>query len=457
MASEEIRKKWGTIFMGEREASVEQLNALQEPLRREQRKKEETEDYMERVRARAVDRARQILGEAYTERQKVLDEAKAEIAARKRQAAEECAKLKAEGETVRQLAQAELEKAKEELEKAEKIREEAHEEGFQAGMDKAGVELQEFRAEMGQSLAAVMRGIERERKNILAAWREDLATMAQCAAQAGTGWLLQSEHEAILKALVFQALDLLENRSAVTMRVNPSDEASVSDMFRAARERAPELKQWVVTGDPNIEAGGIVAETPSGSVDLQRRNFREMVDGILCHLGLPELAADADGDAKLREIVEREVAHIASLTPEPEQLYVEPEPSPERAEESQPPVAEIPGEAEPAPEEMEVEPQEPEVEEFPERIEPEAADPTLAALEDELFSLDDEPALPQEPLEQLSAEAELPVEEQSEEIAGQEAAEAAQQQVLSSGAKLPGEENPPEEPDQQALAEGGFV
>ena len=56
MAADEARKKWGTIFMGEREASVEQLDAMQEPLRRDKIRKEQTEDYMERVRKRAADR-----------------------------------------------------------------------------------------------------------------------------------------------------------------------------------------------------------------------------------------------------------------------------------------------------------------------------------------------------------------------------------------------------------------
>lgn len=315
MASEEIRKKWGTIFMGEREASVEQLSAMQEPLRREKQKKEQTEDYMERVRARAADRAREILGAAYTERQDVLQEAKNEIAALKRQAAEECARLKAEGEAARKLGQAELERARQEREKAEQIRLAAHDEGFESGMDKAGQELHEFRAELGQSIAAVLGAIERQRKHILETWREELVTLTQCVAQAGTGFILQKEHETILRNLVFQALDLLENRSIITVRVNPEDEAQVADMFRAARERAPELKQWIVTGDSNIERGGLVAESGSGSVDLQRQNFREMIGNILVHLGLPDSSSPEETSA-MRELVEKEVAHIASLTPE---------------------------------------------------------------------------------------------------------------------------------------------
>lgn len=318
MASEEIRKKWGTIFMGDREASVEQLNAMQEPLRREKQQKEQAEDYMERVRARAADRAREILGAAYTERQKVLEEARLEIVGLKRKAMEECARLKSEGDAARKLAEAELSRAEEEKSAAVKIREAAHAEGFQAGMEQAGAELHEFRAELGQSVANLMRSIERERKKILQAWRDDLATVTRCAVQAGTGMILEKEHDAILSNLVFRALDLLENRSLVTLRVNPADEAAVADMFRAARQRAPELKQWIVTGDPAIEPGGIVADSGSGSVDLQRGNFQELVDGILCHLGLPDQETPEEV-ASMRDLVEREVAHIASMTPEMDQ------------------------------------------------------------------------------------------------------------------------------------------
>lgn len=315
MASDEIRKKWGTIFMGEREASVEQLRAMQTPLQKEREKKEQTEDYMERVKARAADRAREILGAAYTERQNVLQEARNEIAVLKRQAAEECARLKAEGAAALKQAREELAAAQAERRSAEEIRMAAHDEGFQHGMDKAGEELKEFRNELGQSLAALLGAVERQCSRVVDTWREELVALTQVAVQAGTGFVLTKEHDEILRNLVFQALDLLENRSVITVRVNPEDEAQVSDMFRAARERAPELKQWIVTGDASIERGGLVAESDSGSVDLQRQNFREMVGDILVHLGLPA-NTDAGEAAAMRELLEREVAHIASLTPE---------------------------------------------------------------------------------------------------------------------------------------------
>lgn len=453
MASDEMRKKWGTIFMGDREASVEQLNAMQAPLRKEQQEKEQADDYMERVRSRAADRAREILGAAYTERQKVLDEAKEEAEARRRETAGECARLQAEAEAARKLAQTELERARGEMEEAEKIRSAAHGEGFQAGMDKAGVELQEFRGELGQSLAALLNAIERQRKNILADWRDQLAELVRCAVEAGTGYMLKKEHEAILRSLVFQALDLLENRGLITLRVNPGDEEQVSDLFRAARERYPELRQWIVTGDASIESGGVVADSGSGSVEMRRENFRQMVDGILCHLGLPASDNDNGAARDVRDIVEREVAHIAGLTPEPDlppPAAAEPEPACPVVEEPPMPeetdVAGSVAEA-PEPEAVQSEAPEPLVEpEQPGQEERGSEEPSsgeeenvLQALEDELFPLEDEGSEPE-----------------AEEAAAAPAGEAA----IKTEAK-PEEGSEPEKPvekiDPQAFVEGGFI
>lgn len=408
MASDEARKKWGTIFMGDREASVEQLNAMQEHINRDKLQKERTEDYMERVKARAADRAREILGAAYEERQKVLEEAKNDAAVQKRLAAQECARMKGEAEAIRKQAEEELGAAQAQKDEAVKIREQAHEEGYQAGLNQAGAELHEFRAELGQSLSAVLRAIERERKAILENWREDLADLVKIAAQAGTGFVLQKEHEGIIRQLVFQALELLENRSVVSLRVNPADEETISDLFHAARERAPELKQWVVTGDDAIERGGLVADSGTGSVDFKRANFREMVDGVLSHLGLPELEREANESREVASLVEQEVARLAELTPElappePEPVMeeIEPEATQPQPEETDPlkPEGEASAEeqidsdldieAESDQEEFNEEPIQADTQPMPA---PESiAAQSLAELEEELFPLDEEP------------------------------------------------------------------
>ena len=317
MASEQLRKKWGTIFMGDREATMEQLDAMQEPVLRERQQKDLQAEYVERVRKRACDRAREILGEAYAERQKILSEAEAEIAAQREQMLQEIQGIRAEAEQLRKQAQVEYARAKAEREEADQIKNQAHDEGFQEGMDQAGAELKEFRADMGNELAQLLRAVESELGRITAFWRDDLAELTRVAVQAGTGFFLQKEHERILTGLVQQAVNLLEEREVVSLRVNPEDESLVSDMFRAAREKAPELKQWIVNGDESIERGGLVAESGSGSVDLRRQNFQELVNSIMEHLALPEREAEKAEQQALHVEVEARATAFSKREEEP--------------------------------------------------------------------------------------------------------------------------------------------
>lgn len=337
MASDQLRKKWGTIFMGEREATPQQLDAMQEPLLRERAQHQQQEDYLARVRARAEERAREILGAAYAERQKVLEEAGAEAQARIGQLTREARAMNAQAQAELAEAEAQHGKARELREEAESIRSNAHHEGFQAGMEQAGAELKEFRVDVGQMLANMLRALEEQRHSLGEAWRQELAELARVAVEAGTGWILQAEHQRILQSLVFGSLQLLEDRATVTIRVHPDDEDTVSDLFRAARERVPELTQWIVNGDASVEAGGLVAESVSGSVENLREHYREMVNGILEHLTLPprpeeeraaeEVSAAAQSESARLEQIVPEAAPVAQPLPEPAALL--PEPSPE--------------------------------------------------------------------------------------------------------------------------------
>ena len=325
MASDQLRKKWGTIFMGEREATPQQLDAMQEPLLRERVQHLQQEDYLARVRARAEERAREILGAAYAERQKVLEEAGAEAQARVGQFTREAKELKAQAQTELAEAEAEHGKARDLREEAEFIRSNAHNEGFQAGMEQAGAELKEFRVDVGQMLGNMLRALEVQRHSLGEAWRDELAELARVAVEAGTGWILQAEHQRILQNLVFGSLQLLEDRATVSIRVHPDDEDTVSDLFRAARERVPELSQWIVNGDPSVEAGGLVAESVSGSVENLREHYREMVNGILEHLTLPPRPEEERAREEVSATAARESARLTQIVPEAAPV-AEPEP-----------------------------------------------------------------------------------------------------------------------------------
>lgn len=313
----DLRKKWGTIFMGEREASMAQLEAMQEPVRREQERQQSQEDYMERVKARAVERARQILGEAYAERQRVLEEAKRDAQAHYQRIISEAESIRQSTRDGYEAMQLERGKTSKELAEAERIRAAAHDEGYKAGMDQVAGDLQQIRFELAQYVGWMMQAVQLQTHDICRQWRESLVELTKAAVSAGTGYVLSTQHEDVLRTLLLTAVRQLEDRSTITVRVHPEDEEAVTDMFAAARERVPELQQWIVNTDDKMEPGGFVAESCSGSVDCRREHFRELVENILVHLGLPTTDEDRANDEKEAQLLDMLLERARQLGPEP--------------------------------------------------------------------------------------------------------------------------------------------
>lgn len=353
--SMDLRKKWGTIFMGDREASMAQLEAMQEPIRREQERQQSQEDYMERVKTRAVERARQILGEAYAERQRVLEEAK-------REAQEHYQRIISEAESIRQSTrdgyeamQLERGKTSKELSEAERIRAAAHEEGYKAGMDQVAGDLQQIRFELAQYVGWMMQAVQAQTHDICRQWRESLVELTKAAVSAGTGYVLSTQHEDVLRSLLLAAVRQLEDRTTITVRVHPEDEEAVTDMFATARERVPELQQWIVNTDDKMEPGGFVAESCSGSVDCRREHFRELVENILVHLGLPTTDEDRANDEKEEQLLDMLLERARQLGPEPvKAVGAELPPAADAAAAEEAPAAEAEAEEQQAPAAAEV-------------------------------------------------------------------------------------------------------
>lgn len=334
MASEQLRKKW-TIFMGDRETTPQELEAMREPVMRERRQRQEQEDYLARVRVKAEERAREILGAAYAERQKVLSEAREAVETQARQAAESAAAIKQEAQSVLAEAHAERDKARALREEAAQVLERSRHEGYDVGMEQAGTEMQAFRADFARMIGGVLRGLEGQREAMCAAWREELVDLTRVAVEAGTHWVLQASHREILRNLVLDSLHQLEDRMTVTVRVHPDDEEVVGDMFKAAREQVPELRQWIVEGDSTLEPGDMVAESVSGSVEHLRAYYRELVGNILDHLTLPQSSEEAQADAALTATIAGNEARLADVFRETGQVR-QPEPTVEAFQEPSP-------------------------------------------------------------------------------------------------------------------------
>ncbi len=227
------RREWGAVYMGTTTvalASVEgHASQVWTPA--------DEEAYLERVRAKAVDMAASI-----------VDDARKEAAA---------------------------------------IRQQAREEGYNAGLADAEAELEDFRSAMGDSVAAVLSAIEGQAASIFGRWREELVAVLRLAVEKGVGIALSEDRAALLENCYVQAVSALENRRSLVIRVNPEDEPAIADIVALTQARYLDLKAWAVKGDPHVAPGGLIVESDDSLADNRVEKRVALVNEILRDLTLP--------------------------------------------------------------------------------------------------------------------------------------------------------------------------
>lgn len=228
--------KWGTIYMGPGVANERQLHQV-EGSRSMQWDATTEAAYMERVCSRATQRASEIM------------------------------------------AQAQLD--------ADQLKAQAMQDGYNAGLQQAQHELEEFQQTMSDSVSGVLSAIQGQCSGIFSRWRQDLVTLLRVSVQRAVGLEISDSRARILETLLAQAVDTLDSQRKLIVRVNPEDEAAVQDILVATQQRHPGIEAWSVKGDPGIAPGGLVVESRDGMVDNTIETRYALVDKILEELMLP--------------------------------------------------------------------------------------------------------------------------------------------------------------------------
>ncbi|MDR2603937.1 MAG: flagellar assembly protein FliH [Desulfovibrio sp.] len=178
---------------------------------------------------------------------------------------------------------------------AAELRAEAEKTGYAAGTARAAEELEEFRAGMSESLAAVLSAIEGQCSHIFEQWRDDITAVARLAVERVTALELSEKRAAVLAALLDEAASLLEKRRTLVIHVNGGDAPVLEDIVASARERFPDVASWRVRADPAITPGGMLVESESSLADGRLESRIAAVDEVLKDLTLAEhFGQDAD-------------------------------------------------------------------------------------------------------------------------------------------------------------------
>ena len=281
-------KVYGTIFMGPQSDRETTLERLYTATQRDQWSKQTENDYMERVRARATERVRELLLQARRRGEALENEARGRAE-----------QIIGEAEAVRAEIAREREKVAEEMRQAEAAREQAenrqrtaHETGLAEGRAQAREELVQAREELANATGSVLIGIQEQCAPIFEAWRHDLTALVREVAEKGTGLVIRAERAEVLSSLLDQSMRALLDKRSFSVRVNPEDADLVHDILSDARHVNSRVSAWEVLRDPSLEPGSLVVESESALVDNSRAARFSAVDEVLAHLEIPRSKAD---------------------------------------------------------------------------------------------------------------------------------------------------------------------
>lgn len=236
LSSQQRSGAWGTIFMGPgaaMETTLEKVEAGGPSLAWTVGTEAE---YLDRVRAKATAKAKEILRAAQAE--------------------------------------------------ADALRGEAQARGYDDGLAQAQGELEEFRQNMGASVDAVLAAIEGGAGRIAEAWRAELVSLTRSCVEAAVGHELSNQKVELLGALFDGAVRKMAGERRISILVSPDDAPVVADMLDAAGRS--EDKTFSVTPDPSLEPGSLVLESDDSRVDNSLTVRRRMVENILAGLSIPE-------------------------------------------------------------------------------------------------------------------------------------------------------------------------
>lgn len=153
-------------------------------------------------------------------------------------------------------------------ERASHLEIEAYEKGFAQG-EKDGFELGTKKAMKAiENMEVLLRSLSQMRGDIIRQQEREILNLIFSVLKK----ILHDQmvlDEKVIRETVLQALALATDRSAVSIRLNPEDCASVENLKPDFFSKIKEMRTLKVVQDPSIQKGGCLLETPCGNVDAR--------------------------------------------------------------------------------------------------------------------------------------------------------------------------------------------
>ena len=168
----------------------------------------------------------------------------------------------------------------------------AHQEGIQVGMQQAEAQLVAPLRTAVENMENVLDELSRFRRELFHESEQEILDFIRLVSKRVLGRELKLDPEA-LKAVVTQALSLLEKQKRISIEFHPDD----ASMFQHAKpdflERFKGIEDLEVHQDAQVPAGSAILKTRNVEMEV---NFSSMVDHLLEQIQIAKIAAKEVND-----------------------------------------------------------------------------------------------------------------------------------------------------------------
>lgn len=178
---------------------------------------------------------------------------------------------------------------------AEALRATAHHEGYEEGIARAQLELDQTTEGLTQRVESVMSQIGAQGATLFDERRGDIIALIKLAVEKTLSLELSENRVASLESLLKEALDRLESQRQIVIKCHPDDVPDMEGFVATVQKRNPALKYWSVKADPSIKMGGLLLESADGKVDNTIASRWKGVEPILDQLSAQVTASKAEG------------------------------------------------------------------------------------------------------------------------------------------------------------------
>lgn len=167
------------------------------------------------------------------------------------------------------------------LAEAEQIRARAEAEGFAAGQSKANALAQAETAKVCSFMDTIQAALVTEKERIYAEHKQSLFQILRLAFEKTLGVMLDDQREQVLGALFEEAVSQLQTRTCITVHVCREDLDLAKSLADQTREKRSDLPEIHICASAELAPGGVRIESGDGLVDNSITARFEQVRAIL--------------------------------------------------------------------------------------------------------------------------------------------------------------------------------